>query len=286
MNLAHRTAAVLDKQVFFVLGCQKSGTTWVQKLLDGHAQVCCDGEAYFGPLLQPLLGQALNAYHQRHKAGDAGNFNQQELRQLFAFACGLTFQRWINASGKSDVRAIGEKTPEHALCLGELDQCFPNCRVIHIIRDGRDVCVSGYFHNLRQGGDKFKARFPDFNSYIEYTVTRHWAPYIQQARAFGARYPQRYHEVRYEQLHADPRKEIGAMLRFIGVNADEQSVAACAEAGSFKTLTAGRERGQEDKQSFFRKGVVGDWKNHFDPSNTETFMRHGGTLLRELGYEE
>ena len=46
---------LLGKQVFFIVGCQKSGTTWVERLLNGHPDVRCHGEAYFGPVLMPLL---------------------------------------------------------------------------------------------------------------------------------------------------------------------------------------------------------------------------------------
>ncbi|MFW9919917.1 MAG: sulfotransferase, partial [Candidatus Thorarchaeota archaeon] len=34
------------KQFFFVVGCQKSGTTWVESLLDHHPRVICKGEAH------------------------------------------------------------------------------------------------------------------------------------------------------------------------------------------------------------------------------------------------
>jgi len=276
-----QVASVLDKQVFFVCGCQKSGTTWIQKLLDGHPAVRCDGEAYFGPLLKQVLNQSIGLYNQNHKAGPPGNFEKDDVRLLFAFACGITFARWI---GAKDVQAIGEKTPEHALCLRELVQCFPGCKAIHVIRDGRDVCVSGWFHNLRQGGDKFRERFPDLPRYIAYTVAKHWVPYITQARTFGAEYPELYHEVRYEELHATPHEQVRAMLAFLGVDASDESVEACIDAGSFNKLANGRDRGEADPQSFFRKGVVGDWREHFDADCEATFMRTGGVMLKELGY--
>ena len=31
--------------------------------------------------------------------------------------------------------------------------------------------------------------------------------------------------------------------------------------------------------------VVGDWQQTFDDAATQTFMQHGGVLLKELGYE-
>ena len=76
------------------------------------------------------------------------------------------------------------------------------------------------------------------------------------------------------------------MLEFLGVGTDEECVTRCLEGGSFEKLARGRRCGEEDRASFFRKGVVGDWKNHLDESALACFMQHGGTLLRELGYEQ
>ncbi len=50
---------VLEKQFFFVVGCQKSGTTWLEKILDNHPEMICRGEAVFGNVLAPALNQAL-----------------------------------------------------------------------------------------------------------------------------------------------------------------------------------------------------------------------------------
>jgi len=276
-----RIDQLLSKQIFFIVGCQKSGTTWVQKMLDGHRDIRCHGEGYFAPVLMPLLQQAIQGYNQRQKAGDEGLFTNHDLRELLRTAVGLSFSRWV---GEADVQAIGEKTPEHALCMSPLSECFPKAKFIHIIRDGRDVCVSGWFHNLRKAGPEFAQRFPNLNDYIRYTVTQHWALYIQQAQAFGQQHPDRYHELRYEDLHEDPVGQTRKLLNFLGMDDSDSSTDACLEAGSFKTLTDGRDRGEEDKASFFRKGVVGDWQNHFDESNLATFNQAAGDLPQQLGY--
>lgn len=281
ISALQRAEQLLSKQVFFIVGCQKSGTTWVQKILDGHPDIRCHGEGYFGPVLMPLLQQAIQAYNQRHKAGPEGSFTDSDLKELLRAAVGLSFVRWV---GDREVQAVGEKTPEHALCMAPLADCFPNAKFIHVTRDGRDVCVSGWFHNQRKAGPDFAKRFPDLNSYIHYTVTKHWIPYIQHAQDFGKRNPDRYHELRYEDLHENPAKHTRELLGFLGMDDGETAIDTCLEAGSFKTLTQGRARGEEDKSSFFRKGVVGDWKNHFDESNLAAFNQAAGDLPEQLGY--
>ena len=277
-----KVSQVLRKKLFFIVGCQKSGTTWVQKLLDGHPDVRCHGEGYFVPIMLPLLQQVAQLYNTKHKAGPEGDFTPADLQTLFQAAVGISLARWV---GDKQVEAVGEKTPEHALCMKQLGDAFGQAKFIHVIRDGRDACVSGWFHNQRKAGPNFAQKFPTMNHYIQYMVTAHWKPYIEKARAWGQANPQRYMEVRYEDLHADAAQWTQRMLTFLDVDSSEASVQACGNAGSFENLAKGRERGQEDAGSFFRKGIVGDWRNHFDASNEQTFMQHGGELLRQLGYE-
>ena len=271
--------AYLLPKMFFVVGCQKSGTTWVQRLLDDHPAICCNGETYLAPA---LLRQALGTYNARQKAGPEGCFQDTDLAALARHCVQRLYERWTDGHA---VEALGENTPEHALCLPDLQHLFPAMKVIHIIRDGRDVAVSGWHHNLRKKGDAFRQKFPDLPAYITYLLQGHWAPYITAARQFSAARPDRYLEVRYEAMHQDGETRVKQLLTFLGVAADDAAVGTFLEAGSFETLTQGRQRGEEDGASFFSKAVIGDWKNHFDDRGLEVFMQHGGGLLQQLGDE-
>ena len=57
-------------------------------------------------------------------------------------------------------------------------------------------------------------------------------------------------------------------------------------AASFKKLSKGRTRGQEDPTSFFRKGIAGDWRNVFTEQDKVLFKKEAGDLLIRLGYEK
>jgi hypothetical protein len=283
--------AALGKQLFFIASCSKSGSTWLQHILDGHPKVCCHGEAFFPVYLRPLLQQAIKQYNGMHKvrkansernrASRSGDLEADDVQHLYRTAVATIFARW---AGEGDVAAIGDKTPENAMATGQLMQDFPGCKIIHLIRDGRDVCVSGWFHNLREKGDKFKAQFPTFAGYVPLMAGQRWKPYILAARSAGLLYPDRYMEVRYEQLHSEPETTIERLLGFLGVEADDQTIADCRQAGDFKRLSGGRSQGSEDRNSFFRKGAVGDWREHFDQPAINAFNQCAGDLARELGY--
>lgn len=53
---------------------------------------------------------------------------------------------------------------------------------------------------------------------------------------------------------------------------------------SFKELS-GRHQGNEDKNSHYRKGISGDWKNYFKPEVNKKFSDLTGNLIIALGYQ-
>src|SRR4051794_30155810 len=57
-------AALAERQVFFVCGAPRSGTTWVQHMLDSHPDVSCRGEGHF----LHFLAEPMGALMQRRRA--------------------------------------------------------------------------------------------------------------------------------------------------------------------------------------------------------------------------
>ncbi|HEY1427264.1 MAG TPA: hypothetical protein VGF50_11375, partial [Caulobacteraceae bacterium] len=53
----------------------------------------------------------------------------------------------------------------------------------------------------------------------------------------------------------------------------------------FSEITQGRSRGDEDAASHYRKGLAGDWRNHFADRHVEHFKARYNDLLIKTGYE-
>jgi len=288
-DLHQRVAAVRQRELFFVVGAIKSGTTWVQKLLAGHPEICCNGESHLGHYFAPALAKLLSR-HNRMLRGKNRMLTGTEVgyptftREHLDYLVETAFCLLLDAQqGTSAPRFIGEKTPDHVRVLGALAKMFPRAKFLHVLRDGRDCTVSAWFHIYRDSPQWARERFPEFPMYVKVTA-RAWAHDVAAGQAFGRAHPDRMLEVRYEQLHADPAGTVRRMLRFLGADAGESAVRACVEAGSFRRLSGGRQRGQEDRGSHFRKGVIGDWREHFDATSLDIFEAGAGELLRELGY--
>jgi hypothetical protein len=145
------------------------------------------------------------------------------------------------------------------------------------------VIVSLWFNNLRVASEQTKRRWPSFRECVA-EGAREWVEDIQKAQAFGASHPDRYLELRYEDLHGCPEPSIKRILEFLDVDASMPMIAQCHQAGEFRRLSRGRDRGQEDQNNLFGKGVIGDWKNHFDKASMDLFMSFAGRILEKVGY--
>jgi hypothetical protein len=277
----------MDCQPFFLTGAPKSGTTWLGKLLDAHPQVSCRGEAcvhHFGLELIKACqayGELLN--RRRLAVTDSNDFPGLAWSDVMALMRRFIELRLaaIRDPAKPALAFLGEKDPEHAMHFPTLDQLFPEGKFIHILRDGRAVFISAWHHNVRAGDENLKRL--GFDDFLDITA-KEWAERVRRGRETGKALGDRYFEVRYEDLHADAPGRLSQVLGFLGAEADPAMVSRCVEAASFETLSRGRKPGQEDKASFFRKGVPDDWRGQLTAAQVRRFADLSGGLLEELGY--
>ena len=175
---------------------------------------------------------------------------------------------------------------------------------VAVIRDGRDIAVSAYFHFLHHNETNLasaveeKRRYLGFKDYddirtnlprfIEYLFVDHakpkrrcsWTSFLDSWKDRKASF------VRYEELLSDCA---GAMRRVVteltGESIDEEKLAKVIDRYSWRTL-AGRDPGQEKKGTFMRKGIAGDWKNQFSLEAAQMFDQLAGETLVQWDYEQ
>ncbi len=277
----------MEHTPFFLTGAPKSGTTWLGKLLDAHPEISCRGEACVHHFGQRLV-EAARSYNQllaQRKsvvtdANDFPNLPFGDVLILMRTFIELRFKA-VADPAKPALRFLGEKDPEHALHFKELGDLFPEAKFLHILRDGRGVFISAWHHNLRSNYEHLKTH--DFDAFLDLTA-KEWSDRVRRAREGAKRLGDRYREVRYEDLVADPVAGLARVLAFLGATADEATARVCVEAASFEKLSQGRKAGEEDKASFFRKGDPDDWRTHLSAAQSARFDQISAGLLKELGY--
>lgn len=191
----------------------------------------------------------------------------------------------MNQRAYEGVLAVGDKTPRHNFFLFGLDSLFPTAKFINIVRHPYDVAVSKLFHASRAGYDD--ALQPDSASRASMVeqAAKDWAVAQQRVAEFRRKHPDRIIEVKYEALLEHPLEEAAKLFAYLGVRTDPEAVGAAVDSASFEKLSGGRSRGAEDPDSFFRKGIAGDWKNQFEPAMTQLVDRHCLPIMQRYGYE-
>jgi hypothetical protein len=302
--------------IFFLVGQAKSGTSWLMRTLNAHPEVLCRGEGRFfyrsykdksmlrtSTRIQPsslyaafLDADYLSAWIDR-SVWTREHDKEEELRRIIGAAIRQIFSERLAETGK---RIAGDKTtfygPE---ILAETHEICPEAKIVHIIRDGRDVAVSWMYHVRNHGHEhggilsaeelERMENYADVGMFTEERlreIASSWRINVTQAMDDGPKlFGKNYAEVRYEDLLERPEEGVGRLLSFLDANASKQSVQRCVEKASFERWTKGRTRGEEDPSSLLRKGITGDWKNVFNAGDKEIFKDEAGDLLVQLGYE-
>jgi hypothetical protein len=90
--------------------------------------------------------------------------------------------------------------------------------------------------------------------------------------------------VKYEELLADEHAVFERIIDYGQIDIDRKRLHEIVRDNSFETIS-GRKRGTEDETAHQRKGVAGDWRNHFSGRVKEEFKKRFGKTLIKTGYE-
>jgi hypothetical protein len=277
------------KEIFFVGGLPKSGSTWLQIMLHAHPEVSCSGEGHFLTYLAPRLGEAMKKYNtyidykNRVVLQDLAPFPQIQDQQ-FKFLLVSAILLLMAASGKArEVRVVGEKTPDKLDRMPLLVDLFPGAKLIHALRDPRDCAISAWFHNQRLNPKDAQAKYPTLNLFVAHCA-RAWLEVVRRWEHLAAAVPGRCAMVRYEDLVARPHAELSRLFSFLGVGTAAATMDACVAAGAFARLTGGRPAGVEDRGALLRQGLPGDWRNHFAASDDLACRAIAGEAMARYGY--
>jgi hypothetical protein len=277
-------------QIFFVSGAPKSGTTWLQRMLDAHPEVVCSGEGHFvEQVISPVV--KMKAAWNAKLAMDAERvFEGRPYYEAITDADVAPLARNLilgvmgkRARGKA-VKALGDKTPRYTHGLEALAALFPQAKFIHIVRHPYDVAVSLLHHGDRFGMERSLTLGSDQHLQLATNSANAWSQAQALVAAFDAAHPGRLVQLRYEDLQTEPEAAIAPAFRFLGVRAASGVVKAAVEAASFQALS-GRRPGEEDPKSFFRKGVSGDWRGRLSGEALQAVNARCRDLMVREGYD-
>jgi hypothetical protein len=252
-----RNAKISDRDVVFVVGAPRSGTTLVQTIVASHPLfVSIEGETDF---FSPRDLYNLNRFRSFILPKNYSEIlaSSRDVVTLFEKAYLLRFPPGVTPV---------EKTPQHAKRIGFLVRHFRRARVINVYRDGRDCFVSG-----QRAGVIPQARSAS-------AFARYWVRCIDARSVL--RDHQRIVDVRYEDLVADPREQIARMMSFLGHTAVEEQASSLVRGADRRSHRAHFARLAKPIDA----SSVGQWRTVMSPREVRAFERYAGDMLRRLGY--
>ncbi|RUS75050.1 hypothetical protein EGW08_017186, partial [Elysia chlorotica] len=155
-------------------------------------------------------------------------------------------------------------------------------KIIHLLRQPKDVAVSWY-HHMKHMHSTVAFTFEKYlDAYVQEDLipTSHQFNYLRQMSEFEKLHPDHpIIHIHYEDLKLDPVPVVQKLAKFIGVSAKEAFCQQVVEACHFDMMIKADESRKlpaniEDKitkKAFYRKGIMGDWKNHFTVAQNEMF---------------
>lgn len=166
-------------------------------------------------------------------------------------------------------------------------------RVIYLVRDGRDVAVSYYFHCIKFGIIKNELPFKDFLKRFNEGSIDLFGNWANHVNSWLDNKPGNFLLVRYEDMKKDTVTELKRILDFAGISADPNKIQSAIEASSFERMQH-LEQIQYDEFKkvgsinanihFVRSGKVGESHIYFTDDLMKEFIRVHGTALKRLNY--
>jgi hypothetical protein len=280
----------------FAVGCPRSGTTLLQRMLDHHPALAVANDTHFIPRclekfapgqldaagrgeaipLSPGLVAEVSGYHRFHRLGLTDQQVQTAARgtETYSEFVGALYGRFARARGKS---LGGEKTPDYVRRLPLLGGLFPRAKFVHIVRDGRDVALSV----LDWAGEgKGPGRLDLWRTEPVATCALWWRWQVVAGRRDGlALGNDRYLEVRYDDLVSEGEREMRRVFEFLRL----------PYSASVLAYHEGRTRSDPEKSAKSRwlppTAGLRDWRTQMKERDVALFETLAGDLLDEFAFE-
>jgi hypothetical protein len=268
----------------FVVGCPRSGTTMLQLMLHAHPRIALPPEtrfllaawqqrSEFGDLNDAGNRQSLAEYIVKSSQfADLGLDEQQVIDAIVSgpptlgSAFGIVFKMYSERFGKP---RWGDKRPMYLRYLPTILKLFPDAQIINIMRDGRD-CVA----SLKETPWKPE----EFDTLLDY-----WKKSAESSLIASRIYRKNvYHQVRYEDLVADPEPHLKRICAFLEEDYDPAMKApnklASVAVPEYKTWHTLTHKAPTTER-------IASWRKRLTDDEVRQCEAAFGELLPQFGYE-
>ena len=229
----------ISKNIIFILGMPRSGTTLIEQIVSSHAKVFGAGEL---PYLTKIIMN--NFFENSNISFKKSTQISDELKNDFK----NTYFNFLKRFNHND-KLITDKAPLNFRWIGFIKIFFPNAKIIHCMRDPLDNCLSLY-KNVFEGGLNF--------SYNQRELGIFYNLYSDLMSFWHNKYPGFIHDVKYENMVNNQEKETRKIIKFCELEWDPQCLEFYKNKTPIKTMSTAQARNKIYKTS------INSFKNYSD----------------------
>lgn len=255
-------------KIAFVTGCPRSGTSILGELIGSH----------------PDVEYRHEAHHVWRKAG----LGEGESHRLTAEHATPNVRRAIRKRFQpkdGGPALVVEKNPRSTLRIPFLREVFPEAKIVHIVRDGRDVACS-LMPGI--GGEEWRhSKPPNWQALFreERGIVRCaqlWQAVVEIALADLEHVP--HYSLTYEDLVRDPQRTARELVRYLELPEDRAVFEFCER---IRDETAGSYQPEKQKKWYRDDHSVriGRWRENLADDEARAVEALLRPLLTRLGYE-
>jgi hypothetical protein len=275
----------------FIVGCPRSGTTLLQRIVNSHPRIAVLPETQWVPrFFQEQTGLTAEVWVTSHLIGrliehrtfPRLGISRQEVEALLRGEEPLSYARFVSGVfdlyGKAQAKPlVGDKTPGYVRKIRVLHALWPEAKFVHLIRDGRDVCLSAL--DWKRKAARMASLYPTWTESPVMTAALWWEWHLERRRRRGQLLGRDlFYELRYEALVTRPAEECAKLCAFLGVPYDDAML-------RFHEGRTRAEPGLSAKDAWLPISPgLRDWRTQMAPRDIEHFEAAVGDLLDELGY--
>ncbi|MBS0125518.1 sulfotransferase family protein [Thetidibacter halocola] len=207
----------------FVVGMPRSGTTLVEQIVASHDTARAGGE----------MGHALRlAFRHFVKGGRVTPLRDLGRADLVHYAA--DYLGLARRDTQATAGVITDKSIQTHMIFGLVRRALPGARIVIVHRDPRDIALSIYKTPFRLGTHRYSNDLADIADEIKRfrRSVAHWRD----------RMPGALHEVRYEDLVADPEPRARALIAAAGLDWQDACLSFHERGGAVRTLSVAQVR--------------------------------------------
>jgi len=288
LSLSKAQEEILERQITWIISTGKSGSTWFANLLENS-----NNHLWLEPAIGLHLGLPLKIKLDQKTMVQKPIrlYDKKKVQSKYLFSDSQkpvwrpALRKLILNRAYSEAKTINKniiiKDPTASLSSDIIFECFPNSKLIYLVRDGRDNVGS----NIAWHGKKTSRRPPikNDNQRLQLIKDYSYKWCENQERIFNTFQkidPKRRLQVKYENLVNNTFDEIKKVYNFLGIHPSEAELNNIIEKNDYEIIP------ESEKDLGLPKdlALVGRWKKDFSMDEQAIIYSIMEETLNRLGY--